>query len=118
MAELYDITTATLITPIVESLEKHPEINQVVNYNFAGELYLQIIGSPKNKYEVVCYAPRDKTNLLETAWTSGDTIRITMSHGTYYGKIIDFQKSTLPQNYFKMELTLSEVPNPESNQNP
>lgn len=115
MAELYDISASQLITNIVESCEPESELNQIVNYNRNGEVYIQIIGNPKVVYDVVCYIPRSMVSTLETGWSSGNIYRITMSHGTYNGRIIELSKDyiynvfdgTTRQDYCKVNLKLA-----------
>ena len=126
MAELYDVTSSTSITPIVESCELNQELNQVVTYSTAGTAYMQIIGQPRKSYSVVCYATRTQVISIETAWASGNLIRITMSSGTYYGYIAEFSKNPVfDQNnlafdgvdwneYFKIELKLIYATAPSS----
>lgn len=105
---MYDMSTVppTLLTRIVESCEPSESLNQIVNYSRDGTAYMQIIGSPKVTYDVVCYVPRSGLNNIETAWHEGRLIGIQMSHGQYYGRITEYQKSVLPQNYFQVTLKL------------
>lgn len=116
MAELYDVTAATSLTPIVESLTPKRTVNQITNFAIDGTSYVQIVGAASIQYDVVCYAPRNTVPLIELAYSRGNTMKVVMSHGTYYGIIISFSKSELPQQYFKMELTLAMVPTPETEQ--
>ena len=127
MAELYDMTTSTSITPIVESCEMNQELNQVVTYSTAGTMYMQIIGQPRKSYSVVCYATRTQVVSIETAWSSGNLIRITMTGGTYYGYVIEFSKNpvfeqnnlafdgTAYNEYYKVELKLAYAAQPVGN---
>ena len=106
---MHDMSTVTptLLTRIVESCESSESLNQIVNYSRDGTAYIQIIGSPKVSYDVVCYVPRSGLANIETAWHEGRLIRIQMSHGTYYGIIIEYQKIVLPQDYFQVTLKLA-----------
>lgn len=119
MAQLYDINASSNITNIVESCELNIEPNQIVQYSISGDTYMQIIGGPKKKYSVVCYVVRSGISSLEQAWANGNKIRVMMSHGTYYGYIMDltidpvFDHMNLAfdgksyKEYFKVELTLA-----------
>lgn len=116
MAEMRDMTTSTTLTALVESCEPSQSINQIVNYARNGTAYIQIIGSPKTTYDVICYVTRSVLATVETAWHNGDTIKIEVHHGTYYGIITEFQKSIISGynpyvsgDYFKLELKLAKV---------
>lgn len=119
MAELYDATSSQVLTALVESCECNSELNQVVMYSRSGTAYVQIIGSPRKTYSIVCHATRTEVTNIETAWASGNLIRVTMSSGTYYGRIFEFSKNPLfegnnlafngvtQEEYFKVELKLT-----------
>lgn len=124
MAELFDLTANTLITNAVESCESADEINQVLNYARDGTVYLQIIGSPRKAYDVICHATRIQEALLESAWASGNLLRVTMSYdGTTriaYGRIIELDKDYIGnrwdgtewEDYYKLTLKLAYSPAP------
>lgn len=126
MAELYDVTASQSLTDLVESCECNQELNQIVMHSRSGEAYMQIIGSPKKTYSVVCHATRSQVVKIETAWAAGNLIRITMSSGTYYGRIFEFSKNPLfegnnlafngltQEEYFKVELKLTYETAPSS----
>ena len=119
MAELYDMTATQSLTDLVESCECNNEVNQVVMYSRSGAAYMQIIGSPKKTYSVVCHATRSEVTNIETAWASGHLIKVTMTSGTYYGRIFEFSKNALfegsnlafngatTEEYFKVEFKLT-----------
>lgn len=128
MAELYDVTSSQTLTALVESCECNNELNQVVMYSRTGTAYMQIIGGPRKAYSVVCHATRSEVTNIETAWASGHLIRITMTSGTYYGRIFEFSKNPLfegnnlafngatTEEYFKVELKLTYEAAPTQNQ--
>jgi hypothetical protein len=128
MAEMYDVTASQSLTPIVESCECNQEINQVVMHSRSGDTYMQIIGGPRKTYSVVCYVTRAQVTNIETAWQYGNLIRITMSSGTYYGRIYEFSKNPLfdgnnmvfngstYEEYFKIEMRLTYESAPNSSQ--
>lgn len=98
MAEIYDMTAQTSITNAVESCDPYQEVRQILNYTRAGTAYLQILGSPKKTYEVICHATRAQVTLLETAWASGNLLRVNVlneegnADRISYGRIIEFNK--------------------------
>lgn len=123
MAELYDEITHASLTNIVESCEEAQEVNQIVNYARDGTTFLQILGSPKKKYTVICYATRTQEALIESAWASGNMLKVTMSgeNGNSrlsYGRIIELQKDLMAnmwdgvarRDYYKVTLTLLHAP--------
>lgn len=98
MAEIYDMTASTSITHAVESCDLQQEVKQILNYTRDGTAYLQIIGLPKKVYEVICHATRAQVTLLETAWASGNLLRVNVlneegnADRISYGRIIEFNK--------------------------
>lgn len=126
MAELYNNATSTTLTNLVESCEVNQELNQVVNYSRSGKMYMQILGDPKISYSVVCYAKREEVTNIESAWALGQLIKITISHGTYYGIIYEYNKNPVVDKvnmvfdgsenaeYFKIELKLGYCEEPSS----
>lgn len=116
MAELYDVDTQTSLTPIVESCIPKRQPNLVTNYALDGTFYAQVIGESPFQYDVICYAPRGVMIFIEDGFVNGHIFRVTMKSGTYYGIGTDFQKSYLLQNYYKIEMTLAYVPEPEQEQ--
>ena len=125
MAELYDMTAGVSITNIVESCEEEREVNQVLNYARDGTIHLQIIGSPRIKYRLICYATRSQKTLLDTAWAAGNQLRITMAAPAgssqarvMYGRIIEFDPELMAnmwdgvtrQDYYKTTITLINAP--------
>lgn len=106
MAELYDKTTSTSITPIVESCEKSQEVVKVQQYSPSGKAYIQVIGRPRKSYDVQCSVTRAQKSLLEAAEANGDLIKVVMHHGIYYGFISEQNFSALPEDYFSVDMTL------------
>lgn len=117
MAELYDVTTSTSITNIVESFDSKAEMHQIVNYSRSGIVYIQSTGERRITYKVECYCTLSQEGSLENAWYNGDTIRITFKESTYNGKIIEYDKEKISdvfdgqvrQDYYKITLTLAKV---------
>lgn len=121
MAEIYDMTANISITNAVEYCDLKNEVPQIVNYARNGAVFIQILGSPKKFYEVVCHVTKAQVTLLETAWASGNLIKVTFlnDEGTgntlSYGRIIDFEKDhmgylfdrTTWHNYYKVNLKLA-----------
>lgn len=105
MAEIYDMTGSRSITKAVESCELVKEVRQIVNYARDGTAYIQIIGSPKQVYEVICHATRTQVGYLETAWASGNLLRVNILNEAgnadrlCYGRIIEFEKDYLGYMY-------------------
>lgn len=118
MAELYDLGRSMSLTPIVESCVLRMQPNLVTNYALDGTFYIQVLGEAAALYDVVCYAPRVPTTFIESGYAEGHIFRVTMSSGTYYGICVEFNKSYLLNDYFKIEMTLAYVPNPESQNEP
>ena len=106
MAELYNKTTATSITPIVESCEESQEVVKVQQYSPSGKAYIQVLGRPRKSYSVQCSVTRVQKTLLEDADAHGDLIKVVVHHGVYYGYISELKFSTLPEDYFSADLTL------------
>lgn len=121
MAEIYDMTASVSITNAVESCELNQEVRQIVNYARNGTVYLQNLGNPKKYYNVICHATRSQVVLLETAWASGNMLRVNLLNeaGTAdrvcYGRIIEFEKDYLGylydgssrKDYYKINLKLA-----------
>lgn len=121
MAELYDMTASVSITNAVESCELNQEVRQIVNYARNGTVYLQNLGNPKKSYNVICHATRSQVVLLETAWASGNMLRVNLLNeaGTAdrvcYGRVIEFEKDYLGylydgsswKDYYKINLKLA-----------
>ena len=120
MAEIYNMTTTTSITHAVESCDIKQEVRQILNYGRDGTAYLQITGSPKKYYEVICHATRTQVTLLESAWASGDLLRVNVLNEAgnadriSYGRIIEFDKDYIGylfdrdswKDYYKITLKL------------
>lgn len=117
MAELYNLTSSTSITDIVESFDSKAEMKQIVNYSRSGMVYIQTTGERRTTYRVVCYGTLQQEGALENAWYNGDTIRITFNGSNYNGKIIEYEKEKIPnvfdgttrQDYYKVTLTFAKV---------
>lgn len=121
MAEIYDMTASTSITHAVESCELNQEVRQIVNYARNGTIYLQNLGTPKKTYEVICHATRAQVTLLETAWASGNVLRVNIRNEEghadriSYGRIIEFDKDYIGylfdrnawHDYYKVTLKLA-----------
>ena len=87
MPNLYDSTTQTTITIYVESCEEKQGITAVENTSLDGTYYKQIIGSPQSTYAVKAVVDRTGKAALEAAEANGDVLTVTVSHGTYTGRI-------------------------------
>lgn len=121
MAEVYDMTAQASITHAVESCDLNQEVRQVLNYDRNGTVYMQIIGSPKKTYEVICHATRAQVTLFETAWASGNLLRVNVRNEDQniervsYGRIIEFEKDYIGflydreawHDYYKVTVKLS-----------
>lgn len=126
MAEIYDMTAQTSITNAVESCDPYQEVRQILNYTRSGMAYLQILGSPKKTYEVICHATRAQVTLLETAWASGNVLRVNIlneegnADRISYGRIIEFDKDYIGylfdrntwHDYYKVTLKLAYMQSP------
>lgn len=113
MAELRDMDMQLIFTPIVESCIPKRQPNLITSYALDGTFYAQVVGEAPVQYDVICYAPREVMIFIEDGFTKGHVFRVIMSSGTYYGIGTEFQKSYLLQNYYKIEMTLASVPEPE-----
>ena len=126
MAEIYDMTASTSITHAVESCELNQEVRQIVNYARNGTIYLQNLGTPKKYYDVICHATRAQVTLLETAWASGNVLRVNIlneegnADRISYGRIIEFDKDYIGylfdrntwHDYYKVTLKLAYMQSP------
>lgn len=109
MAELYNYNKGTVITNVVTTCLDSQEVNRITNKALDGSTYLQIIGQPSKTISVVCAVQWSGREALMEAEREGDLLRVTMSYGTYYGRIVDCQiGSKLPQDWFQAQLSLLE----------
>lgn len=105
MASIYDMTASATLTTAVERCDLNQEVTQILNYARNGTAYLQIIGSPRKTYEVICYATRAQVPLFETAWANGNRIRVTVRNDEgnqdrlCFGYIIEFEKDYMGYLY-------------------
>lgn len=117
---MWDASVPIILTNAVESCESSQDINQIVNYAIDGTAYIQIVGSPKVSYDVICYVSRSKLPLAETAWHEGHSILIGIRNEEYRGIITEFRKSIMPgmctedvnqvpEEFFKLELKLAKI---------
>ena len=116
----------TKLTSIIESWNLEQEINQVTKYSRDGTFYMQIIGDPRKRYDLICYAKRAEATNIEAAWASGKQIRFISYGLTHvyigYGRIVEYSKDpVLDQNnltfdgtsweeYYKITLSLNYEP--------
>lgn len=110
MALLFDVTESKEITEFV-GLEKTQDVTKVENTALDGTYYQQIIGSPREIYNVTAYVDRAGKDTLMTADANGNLLRVDAKHGTYYGRITGKPRygDRLAQDYFKVTMTLARV---------
>ena len=107
MAELYNISSERFITALVGICEEVQTVNRITSQSIDGNVYLQIIGSPVKTYNVTACVRRSEKALLEQAEANGDLMRVTMSHGVYYGRIISLSfGERRPQDWFEATMVI------------
>ncbi len=107
MSEMRNYTAGQFITEFVQ-LEIQSEPTQVISHALDGTTYIQNIGDPIKTMPGTAYVTREQRALLDAANANGDVIKVTLSRGDFYGRLIALKYGDrMPQNYFKATFTLS-----------
>jgi hypothetical protein len=107
MSELYDVTTSEVISRLAQ-MEETVKVTQIKTAALDGTIYIQNIGTPETDLTGDIYVDRDGKAALQSAYSDGDTMRVTLKHGTYYGRIIGCTfGARMAGDYFKATLTLT-----------
>jgi len=107
MKELYNLSSNTRITNLVGICEEVQAVTRITSQSIDGTVYLQVIGNPVKTYNVTACVRRNEKKLLEQAEANGDLVRITMSHGVYFGRIISLTfGDRKPQDWFEATMTV------------
>ena len=108
MSLLYDVTTSEVISRLAQ-MEETVKVTQIKTASLDGTIYIQNIGTPETDLTGDIYVDRDGKAALQSAYSNGDTMRVTLKHGTYYGRIIDIKMSNrLPGDMFRAAVTIAE----------
>lgn len=107
MASLTNLDANIEITKHV-SLELSQNQISVIQQTLDGKYHIQKIGAPAVSYDMTAYVSRNGKSLLMTAESSAALMRVSVSHGVYYGRVIKLKfGDRLPGDWFKAEVTLA-----------
>lgn len=90
------------------SLEPAQKQTSVIQQTLDGMYHIQKIGSPATSYNVTAYVDRDGKTLLMAADSTAALLQVTVSRGTYYGRILELKfGDRLPGDWFRADMTLA-----------
>lgn len=90
------------------SLEPAQKQTCVIQQTLDGMYHIQKIGIPAISYNITAYVDRIGKALLMEADSAAALLQVTVSRGTYYGRILELKfGDRLPGDWFRADLTLA-----------